>query len=194
MRSRSTAGVPTTCKSYGKSRRALHEAGADAYWVRKPQNNGGLWFDGYDGHANVVIDEFYGWISRDLMCRLCDRYPLLVDTKGGAVSFLAKKIWITSNQSPVMWWQKVGLGPMERRLSVPNGEVVNLTQMWFPPAADVAVAALECEEVADWSELSAEEQVRRLIDSDGYLSDAGLNGLFEGSCSDDGLLGATLDL
>lgn len=108
----------------GKSSRALAEAGPDAFWLRKPQG-GNVWWDGYDGQENVVIDEFYGWIPRDLMQRLCDRYPLSVDTKGGSVPFLAKRVWITSNQDPESWW-RIGLGAMERRLRAPIGEVVNM--------------------------------------------------------------------
>ncbi len=70
----------------GKSRRALDEGGADAYWLPKPTGSS-VWWNGYCGQEVVVIDEFYGWISRDMMCRLCDRYPLYVETKGGAVQF-----------------------------------------------------------------------------------------------------------
>lgn len=100
----------------GKSRH-VHELAPDAYWLPKPEGGGTVWFEGYDGQSDVVIDEFYGWITRDLMCRLCDRYPLHVQTKGGAVTFVAKRIFITSNKPPEQWWRRVGLGPMQRRLS-----------------------------------------------------------------------------
>ncbi len=101
----------------GKTRRALHEAGPSAYWLEKPAaRNGAVWFDGYNGEEHVVIDEFYGWIPRDLMQRMCDRYPLNVQIKGGSVKFLAKKIWITSNQDPISWWSRLGLGSMARRM------------------------------------------------------------------------------
>lgn len=110
----------------GKSRRALEEAGEGAYWLRKPSAGGQVWFDGYDGQEVVVIDEFYGWIARDLMQRLCDRYPCLVDTKGGATAFLAKRIIITSNEHPSRWWPKVGLGAMVRRLTGDCGRVEHM--------------------------------------------------------------------
>lgn len=57
----------------GKTRRAFEEAGADAYWLAKPNGTRVFW-DGYTGQTNVVIDEFFGWMPRDLMCRICDRY------------------------------------------------------------------------------------------------------------------------
>ena len=100
----------------GKTKYVNQMAGPDAYWLKKPGNNQTVFFDGYDGQEDVVIDEFFGWLPRDLMCRMCDRYPLMVDTKGGCVNFYPKRIWITSNLSPPEWWKNIGLGPMERRL------------------------------------------------------------------------------
>lgn len=87
-----------------------------AYWLPKPNGTRVFW-DGYEGQEDVVIDEFFGWMPRDLMCRLVDRTPFRVETKGGSVPFLAKRIWITSNKAPHAWWPKAGLGPMRRRLS-----------------------------------------------------------------------------
>lgn len=116
----------------GKSSRALSEAGPDAFWLSKPGGQT-AWWDGYHGQAVVVIDEFYGWIARDLMCRICDRYPLNVETKGGSTPFLARKIIITSNEHPVAWWPKVGLGAMERRLAAPIGVIVEMTVPWAQP-------------------------------------------------------------
>lgn len=104
----------------GKSRRALQEAGSDAYWLPRPNGLRAFW-DGYDGQENVVVDEFNGWMMKTFMCRLLDRYPLNVETKGGSVPFRGKKLWITSNQPPEEWWRKSGLGPIARRLSSPLG-------------------------------------------------------------------------
>lgn len=87
----------------GKTRSAFDEAGPDAYWLPKPNGSRVFW-DGYEGQEHVVIDEFFGWMPRDLMCRVCDRYPFRVETKGGSVPFVAKKIWITSNSPPLEWW------------------------------------------------------------------------------------------
>lgn len=108
----------------GKSSRAHAEAGPGAFWLSKPSAPGApLYWDGYDGQEHVVIDEFYGWVSRDLMQRLVDRYPLLVQQRGSAAPFVARKIWITSNTPPEQWWPKVGLGAMQRRFAPPIGVV-----------------------------------------------------------------------
>jgi len=123
-------GIPGT----GKTRRAAYEAGPDAYWVSKPPE-GRLWLDGYQGQANVVIDEFYGWIRYDQICRMLDRYPCMVETKGGQVSFLARKVWITSNKDPQLWY-KNNLGALQRRLSGDLGTIERMDGpgVWEPPA------------------------------------------------------------
>lgn len=110
----------------GKSRRARDEAGPGAFWLPKPSSHTApLYWDGYEGQEHVVIDEFYGWMSRDTMQRVIDRYPLPVACRGYSAPFVAKKVWITSNDPPEKWW-KIGLGAMERRLQAPIGTVVHI--------------------------------------------------------------------
>jgi len=124
----------------GKTRRAHYEASLKAdgtvgepyYVLRKPQGSAVYW-DGYQGEKHIIIDEFYGWIPRTMMQVICDRYPAIIDTKGGARNFLATKIWITSNDEPKDWWNRIGLGAMERRLTGEHGNVVHMTQPWAPP-------------------------------------------------------------
>lgn len=100
----------------GKTRLISETVDADdVYWLPKPNGTRVFW-DGYSGQKDVVIDEFFGWMPRDLMCRICDRYPFRVETKGGSVPFVAQRVFITSNNSPSTWWPRVGLGPMRRRL------------------------------------------------------------------------------
>lgn len=96
----------------GKTMQAL-ERFPDAYWKTK-----GEWWDDYDGQATVIIDEFYGWIPFDLLCRLCDRYPLKVPTKGGFTNFIAKRIIFTSNKHPQDWYDltKVTWLALKRRV------------------------------------------------------------------------------
>lgn len=98
----------------GKSR-YCHENFPNAFWKSR-----GEWWDGYDGHEFVVIDEFYGWLPFDLMLRLCDRYPMLVPVKGGFKKFVAKEIHITSNKHWKDWWPNVSnervIGALQRRV------------------------------------------------------------------------------
>jgi hypothetical protein len=89
----------------GKSKEAFNSA-PDAYW-KIPGNS---WFDGYDGQQSIVMDDFYGsWMPFSLLLRVLDRYPLNVEVKGGCVPFVAKKIILTSNRSPVEWYPNLDL-------------------------------------------------------------------------------------
>jgi len=85
----------------GKSRQAYEEA-PGAYW--KP--GGTKWWCGYDCHEYVIVDDY----RRDLctfsdLLRLCDRYPLVLETKGSSVQFVAKVIIFTTPKSPEETWE-----------------------------------------------------------------------------------------
>jgi len=135
----------------GKSKRARYEAGEDAYWLPQP-DQGKAWWDNYDGQEVVVIDEFYGWIKRTAMQRLCDSTPTSVENKGGSTPFLAKHIIITSNEPPSQWWKNIGLGPMERRLTGTHGSVHHMTTPWVEPPKNIIAPALTSPEAVDLME------------------------------------------
>lgn len=81
----------------GKTRQAIEELGEDRYDCM----NTGKWFDGYDAHENVLVDD----MRKDFMkfaefLKFIDRYAFRVETKGGTRQFLAKTIIITSCHHP----------------------------------------------------------------------------------------------
>lgn len=53
------------------------------------------------------MDDFYGWLPFDQILRLCDAYPLMVETKGSQTNFVAKTVCITSNTLPSTWYKNV---------------------------------------------------------------------------------------
>ncbi len=66
----------------------------------------GKWYDGYNGSADILYDDFspeYG-ISMPFLLQLLDRYPMQVEIKGGSVNFAPKRIFITSNFKPYEWF------------------------------------------------------------------------------------------
>ena len=72
-------------------------------------------------HHHVVIDEFRGGIAINHLLRWFDRYPVIVEVKGGAVVLRATKIWITSNISPDDWFPELDeetKAALRRRLRV----------------------------------------------------------------------------
>jgi len=101
----------------GKSRRAWAEAGLQSY----PKDPRTKWWCGYSDHEHVVIDEFRGCIDVSHLLRWLDRYPVLVEIKGGAQVLNAKKIWITSNLDPRLWYPDLDqdtLDALLRRLNI----------------------------------------------------------------------------
>lgn len=101
----------------GKSRRAWDEATNSAF----PKDPRTKFWDGYDGHEHVVIDEFRGGIDISHLLRWCDRYPVIVEEKGGSRVFNAKTIWITSNLDPRRWFPEADqavLDALMRRLKI----------------------------------------------------------------------------
>ncbi|AMB43004.1 putative Rep protein [Circovirus-like genome DHCV-4] len=82
----------------GKTR-AVYEECPNIY---RKSNNSGKWWDGYDAHENVLIDdvkdtseEFYS-----MLLEILDRYDVRVQTKGATREFLAKTIYLTSLEDP----------------------------------------------------------------------------------------------
>lgn len=96
----------------GKSKYCL-ENFPGAYW--KQRSN---WWDGYSQQETVIIDEFYGWLKFDTLLRLCDRYPMMVESKGGQIQFGGcKRIIFTSNCKPSDWYKVPNFEAFIRRVT-----------------------------------------------------------------------------
>lgn len=66
---------------------------------------GGPWFDGYMGQAAILFDDFGGSEFKiTYLLKLLDRYPMTVPIKGGFVSWIPKRIYITTNLDPTSWY------------------------------------------------------------------------------------------
>lgn len=77
------------------------------YWVA-PVSNGTVWFDNYDGHQTVLIDDFAGAASHmtlSMLLNILDRYVRQVPTKGGHVWWYPSTIYITTNIHPIKWYK-----------------------------------------------------------------------------------------
>lgn len=66
------------------------------------------WWDGYDGHEDVIIDDIRAdtFHFQELL-RLLDRYKMTVQTKGGTRQFKPKRIFITCPYHPEELFQSV---------------------------------------------------------------------------------------
>lgn len=69
--------------------------------------DGGEFWEGYTGQPIVVMDEFGGHTLPPLTFqRVCDKFPMRVNQKGGSSPLLATDIRITSNYLPSQWWKE----------------------------------------------------------------------------------------
>lgn len=85
-----------------------HEGGESHLFRKAPQ---GRWFDGYDGHSTLLLDDFAGNVSGlrlSELLQVLDRYPVLVEVKGGFRKLCVRRIFVTCNVHPVLWykWKK----------------------------------------------------------------------------------------
>lgn len=87
----------------GKSRAVWDEFGDDVY-----PKMVGKWWDQYNCETCVLIDDFDPTnvfdITFDFYLKLMDRYPMLIEYKGGSCYFCSKTIVFTSNFNPANWF------------------------------------------------------------------------------------------
>ncbi len=92
----------------GKTRSVYDQFEDDPEFYRTPLNNGTIWFDTFDGHTTVLLDDFAGAASHLTLCtllQLLDRYPVLVPTKGGHTWWLPNAVHVTTNILPRDWYK-----------------------------------------------------------------------------------------
>ncbi len=92
----------------GKTRYVEDMYGRDDEFWRMPLNNGTMWFDSFDGHTKVLLDDFCGKRSHyklDNLLQLLDRYSVQVPTKGGHAWWMPNEVYVTTNLLPSKWYE-----------------------------------------------------------------------------------------
>ncbi len=108
----------------GKSRYVYDQYRNNDELYQTPLSNGTMWYDTYDGHQIVLIDDFAGAASHMTLCtllKLIDRYPQLVPTKGSHTWFYPIHVYVTTNILPKDWYKWENRGEqylaLERRFA-----------------------------------------------------------------------------
>lgn len=123
----------------GKTRRAKYE-NPNAYYLDIQRGSSMVWFDGYDGHETLIIDEFLGNLPYQYLLKLTDPHPVLdkLPVKGGYVAAAFSKVVITSNSHPHAWYrdevhpnQTYIESPLWRRVEK-EGELIEFLEEWTP--------------------------------------------------------------
>jgi len=108
----------------GKSRAAYQESG-DSVYTKMGDNK---WWDGYQGQETTIIDDYRPW-NKDFgfayLLRLCDRYPMQVEVKGGTVQFRSRLLIVTCPRKPEGLWPNSAddVGQLLRRINEDGGRV-----------------------------------------------------------------------
>ncbi len=116
----------------GKTRKAY--GFGECYFVPTPRSGSEVWWDGYDGEETIVLDDFYGWLRWSFLLKLLDRYPMQVPVKGGFAPMVSKRVVLTSNAHPRVWYdynEKMCFGALLRRV----------TEVWH------------CKEIENWDRI-----------------------------------------
>jgi Putative viral replication protein/RNA helicase len=112
----------------GKSRRAREMVGEDVY----TKNSDSKWWDGYDGHEDIIIDDFRdSWWSLTYMLALLDRYAMQVEVKGGMRQIRARNIIVTCCKPPRECYINTGeaIEQLLRRIDVIELVVTDVTEV-----------------------------------------------------------------
>ncbi len=93
------------------------------YWTM-PISHGACWFDGYDMHKRVLMDDFAGRMSKmplQLLLWVLDVYPRYLPIKYGYTWWLPRYIVLTSNYHPRLWYdwkdREEGYNALARRIT-----------------------------------------------------------------------------
>lgn len=122
---------PSGC---GKSRMA-HELAPNAYC-----KDGSKWWDGYDGHEDIIIDDFRdSWWDITYMLKLLDRYPFRVEYKGGYRQMRAKRIIVTSIKHPSDCYLNTGECKKQLTRRITKIEVLSAPVTEDVPVTEVGV-------------------------------------------------------
>ncbi|AGA18289.1 hypothetical protein [uncultured marine virus] len=88
----------------GKTRRAVEESKGDIYPLVSYDP---LWFDGYSGQKNLLLDEFYGQLKPYKLLQILDGYYRDWPVKGDYVRGIWDRVYITSNTPPDEWYRTI---------------------------------------------------------------------------------------
>ncbi len=113
----------------GKTEGYKGELPKESYFVL-PRANGQVWFDNYEPriHENIIIDNYDGWIPFNMILSLCDSTPLYVPVRYGSIVFRAKRIYIISQHSPLLWYFPTNFHSVDRHIK-PNDPMALLRRI-----------------------------------------------------------------
>nr|UOF81644.1 rep protein [Cressdnaviricota sp.] len=123
---------------YGKSHLAW-EIAPHAYSLEDAK-----WWQGYDHHTEVILDNYVQTFAPiRFMLRMLDRYPMIVEYKGGSRQLLATHFIITSVDSPRDFFVSTKEYPEWMRRINQYALLINLDKPWQERNGDDVMALID---------------------------------------------------
>lgn len=97
------------------------------------------WFEAYTGESVLLIEDFKGQIDYQELLRILDKYPLIIENKGGSMQAKWTKVYITSNFTPEAWYDGQPIEALRRRIH----KTVKFDTKWVAPAAAAAPVVID---------------------------------------------------
>lgn len=99
----------------GKSYRAFNGYDIRYCYVKPLDEKDAYWWDAYKQQDIVIMDEFRGQLSFDVLLKICDEYPYVVSRRGREpIPFLSTEVRITSCYHPNDIYKEETLSTMEQ--------------------------------------------------------------------------------
>lgn len=136
----------------GKTRAAFEEH-PDLY--RKAPDT--RWFDGYESQPVLLLDDFAGRASKmslSYLLQLLDIYPIDVEVKGSYRPMLVRKIIVTTNIHPALWYDYTNRQEQQDAL------LRRFTQIFYFPKPPLQPLAVDHNTFAQqWSQYCDEDEL-----------------------------------
>jgi len=101
----------------GKTRAVYDLAGTTSVYTLT-QSASTTWWNGYQAHPTLLLDDYYGWISWGELLKVLDIYQYRPQTKGGFTYAAYTTVYITSNKPWDHWYKRpfADQGALQRRI------------------------------------------------------------------------------
>lgn len=144
----------------GKTTKALQHS--DLYILPSSEQGSTIWFDGYMGQKNILIEDFTpNCVSIKSMLNICDGAPMRFPIKGGFILPAWTRVYITSNYHPQAWYTQIepeSQAALSRRLT--RIEKVDLPEPRFGGGQQVSWNDMSDQDDGSCSDTSSDSDVQ----------------------------------
>ncbi len=119
----------------GKTKYVLQKYEGNDLFYKFPISNGTTWFDDYDRHLHVLLDDFAGAASKmtlTTLLQLLDYSASKVPVKGSHTWWMPNDIYVTTNIHPFKWYDYADRQSQYKALKRRFTKVILFTEKYEP--------------------------------------------------------------